>query len=337
MGEYKSYRKAFSRLGLRYVLGTVILYAVNILGQIIIMKAAPPLLNDVNMLLIYSMVVTYLVGMPVIYLLVRKMPVMQPQYHKMSAGQFVLAAIMCFSLMYCSNLIGTVITTLIGIIKGSVVETNAASQVAMTADMRLTFIFMVLCAPVIEEFIFRKLIVDRTVKYGEGTAVLLSGLMFGLFHGNLSQFVYAFTLGMFLAFIYVRTGKLKITVGLHMIVNFMGGIVSVLILKMLENSELYDMIYEDYDPAALGNYIMSGEGGGMISSLLVLLVYSGIIVGAVITGIILFIVFRKSFVLRSGEITLDRGRRFRTVILNPGMLLYCLFWFAMIIYQLIFG
>lgn len=336
MGDYKSYRKDFSRLGFRYVLGTLAIYAVSLIGQLIIAYTAPELFDNVNIVLVYSMVITYIVGMPLIYLMVRNMPTIEPKEHKMSAGQFALSAIMCFSLMYCSNLIGTVITTIIGFIKGSPVETNAASQIAMEANMGLTFFFMVLCAPIIEEFVFRKLIVDRTLKYGQGVAIVTSGLMFGLFHGNLSQFVYAFTLGMFFAFLYIRTGKLKITIGLHMIINFMGGIVSVLILKMLTNSGLYDMMSEEYDPVAFADYVMSGEGSQIMVSMLVMLAYAGIIFCIVIAGIVLFIVFRKKFALKQGEIVLEKGRRFRTVILNPGMMLYCIFWIAMIIYQLIF-
>lgn len=336
MGDYKSYKKDFSRLGFRFVLGTLAIYAVSLIGQVIIAFTAPELFNNVNIVLIYSMVITYVVGMPLIYLMVRNMPAVQPEVHKMGGGQFLLSAIMCFSLMYCSNLVGTILTTVIGLIKGSPVEMNAASQMAMDANMGLTFFFMVLCAPVVEEFVFRKLIVDRTLRYGQGVAIVTSGLMFGLFHGNLSQFVYAFTLGMFFAFIYIKTGKLKFTIALHMIINFMGGIVSVLILKMLTNSGLYDMVSEDYDPMAFAEYVMSGEGSEMMISMLVLLVYAGIIFCIVIAGIILFIVFRKKFVLQQGEIVLEKGRKFKTVILNPGMVLYCLFWIAVIIYQLIF-
>lgn len=336
MGDYKSYKKDFSRLGFRFVLGTLAIYAVSLIGQVAIAFTAPELFDNVNIVLIYSMVITYVVGMPLIYLMVRNMPTVQPEVHKMSVGQFLLSAIMCFSLMYCSNLVGTILTTVIGLIKGSPVEMNAASQMAMDANMGLTFFFMVLCAPIVEEFVFRRLIVDRTLRYGQGVAIVTSGLMFGLFHGNLSQFVYAFALGMFFAFIYIKTGKLKFTIALHMIINFMGGIVSVLILKMLASSGLDDMLSEDYDPMAFAEYVMSGEGREIIISMLVLLVYAGIIFCIVIAGIILFIVFRKKFVLEQGEIVLEKGRKFKTVILNPGMVLYCLFWIAVIIYQLIF-
>jgi len=336
MEDYKKYRKDFSRLGLMFVLGTLAIYAVSLAGELIVAMTVPKLFDNVNILLVYSMLITYIVGMPLIFLLVRNMPTVQPHVHKLGAGKFVISAIMCFSLMYCSNLIGTLITTIIGIVKGSPIETNAASQMAMNANMGLTFFFMVICAPIVEEFMFRKLIVDRTLKYGQGVAIVVSGLMFGLFHGNLSQFVYAFTLGMFLAFIYIKTGNLKNTIGLHMIINFMGGIVSVLILKMLTNSGLYDMMAEDYDPMAFADYVMSGEGSRLIVSMLVMLAYAGIICCIVIAGIVLFIAFRKKFTLEQGEVVLEKGRRFRTVILNPGMMLYCIFWIAMIIYQMIF-
>jgi membrane protease YdiL (CAAX protease family) len=337
MEDYKAFKKDFSRIGFRYIAGTLAIYLVQIILELVLTKAAPDALSDVNIVLICSMLVTYMVGMPIIYLLMRKMPAKKPAQHKIKPGQFILAAIMCFALMYCSNLAGTILTTIIGLIKGSAVETNAASQIAMSANMCLTFFFMVICAPIIEELVFRKLIVDRTIKYGDATAIFLSGFMFGLFHGNLSQFVYAFALGMFLAFIYIRTGQIKVTMGLHMIINFIGGIVSVVVLNNLTDSGLMDMFYGDYDTEALLVMLSGEEGRKIIMALAVLMLYVLFVVAAVIAGVILFIVFRKKFTFNKGDIILEKGRRFKTVILNPGMIVYCVFWIAMIIYQLIFG
>ena len=56
------------------------------------------------------------------------------------------------------------------------------------------------------------------------------------------------------------------------------------------------------------------------------------ILAVVITGIVLFIVFRKRFALDPGQI--PKGQRFKTVICNPGMLCYCIFWIAMILLQM---
>ena len=93
--------------------------------------------------------------------------------------------------MYLSNLAGQFFTNIIGIIKGSPVD-DAIADLVSELNPLTAFFVMVLLAPALEEWIFRKLLVDRTIRYGEGTAIFLSGLMFGLFHGNLNQFVYTF-------------------------------------------------------------------------------------------------------------------------------------------------
>ena len=198
---------------------------------------------------------------------------------------------------------------------------------ATGSNMIVTFLYMVICAPILEEYIFRKLIVDRTVKYGQGVAVVLSGLMFGLFHGNLNQFAYAFLLGMFLAFLYVKTGELKVTIGLHMCINFMGAVVSVLLLKAIHLEEYQEVIMNGADSQAVMDYMMKylpGWIGYMIYVLFILAV--------LVTGIVLFIVYRKKLKLELGQIA--KGRRFKTVIGNPGMICYCVFWIAMIIIQM---
>lgn len=225
--EEKSMKKSFSSLGFRFLIGTLVIYAVQMGVMTIVGAVKPEWLQDTTISLILAVLPLYLVGMPVLIAVVKRMPGEAPAKKSITPGQFVLALIMCFALMYCGNLVGTLITTVVGALKGSAVD-NALMTYATGSNMIVTFLYMVICAPILEEYIFRKLIVDRTVKYGQGVAVVLSGLMFGLFHGNLNQFAYAFLLGMFLAFLYVKTGELKVTIGLHMCINFMGAVVSVL-------------------------------------------------------------------------------------------------------------
>ena len=229
--DEKSMKKSFSGLGLRFLIGTLIIYAVQIAVVGVVGMVKPEWLENTTINLILAVLPLYLIGMPVLIALVKQMPGEAPVKKSMKPGQFILALIMCFALMYCGNLVGTLITTIVGALKGSAVD-NALMTYATESNMIVTFIYMVICAPILEEYIFRKLIVDRTVKYGQGVAIALSGLMFGLFHGNLNQFAYAMLLGMFLAFLYVKTGNLKITIGLHMCINFMGAVVSVLLLKL---------------------------------------------------------------------------------------------------------
>ena len=234
--EEKSMKKSFSSLGFRFLIGTLVIYAVQMGVMTIVGAVKPEWLQDTTISLILAVLPLYLVGMPVLIAVVKRMPGEAPAKKSITPGQFVLALIMCFALMYCGNLVGTLITTVVGALKGSAVD-NALMTYATGSNMIVTFLYMVICAPILEEYIFRKLIVDRTVKYGQGVAIVLSGLMFGLFHGNLNQFAYAFLLGMFLAFLYVKTGNLKVTIGLHMCINFMGAVVSVLLLKAIHLDE----------------------------------------------------------------------------------------------------
>ena len=42
-------------------------------------------------------------------------------------------------------------------------------------------------AQVVEELIFRKLLIDRLHNYGEKAVIIFTAICFGLFHGNLTQ------------------------------------------------------------------------------------------------------------------------------------------------------
>ena len=68
---------------------------------------------------------------------------------------------------------------------------------------------------ILEEFIFRKMVIDRIWQYGEKIAVVTSALIFALFHINLFQFFYALGIGLIFAYVYLRTGKLRYTIIMH--------------------------------------------------------------------------------------------------------------------------
>lgn len=328
MGEMKEIKNHFSKLGLMFLLGTIVIYAVQISVGNLVNWAKPEWFENPNISLTISVVPMYLIGMPILILLVKKIPAVAIEHRTMKVWQFLLAIVMCFCVMYCSNFVGVAITSVIGMLKGSMVN-NVIMDVVTSTSPIINILYMVICAPIMEEFIFRKLIVDRTVRYGQGVAVLMSGLMFGLFHGNLNQFVYAFAMGMFFAFLYVKTGQIKYTIGIHMIINFFGSIISVWLLEAMN--------YEGYMEA-----VSAGAGMDELMSLVMAhlpgwiayMMYFCMIIAMVIAGIVLFIVFRKRFAMNPGEVPIPKGRRFGTVILNIGMVLYCVFWITEIILQL---
>lgn len=328
MNDLKSARKHFSKLAFMFLLGMAVIYGVNFLVGLACSKW-PALIADDNMRFAMSMLPMYLVGMPALILLVHFVPAEKLPQVKMKFGHYLVAIIICIMLMYSSNLIGVLITTVIGAIKGGAVQ-NELLNLISDSNIFLIFLFTVICAPLYEEYIFRKLIVDRAVKYGKGIAVVLSGVMFGLFHGNFNQFVYATVLGMFFAFIYVRTGKLRYTVGLHMVMNFLGGVFGMIMLRMLKYDELVALLNSGASDAALMEMMMSTLPGWIVYMSYLLLVFV-----VCIAGLVILIVYRKRFALPVGGQDIPKGKRFITAFCNIGMICYSLYWIITMIGQLL--
>lgn len=327
--EVKAARKHFSRLGGMYILGTIVIFAVNLIVEALIQLMRPEWMGNSNISLMISVLPMYLIGMPVLILLVRTVPKETVERHSIKPGSFAVAAIMCLAIVYITNFAGNLITALIGVLKGGAVQ-NQILNATQSASMWTIMLYMVICAPVIEEYVFRKLIVDRTVRYGQGAAVVMSGFMFGIFHGNLNQFVYAFTLGMFLAFLYVKTGNIKITIALHMMINFVGGFVSSGLIKMLD-MDAYMQAATSGDMASLMEYVQANLAGIMAYTVFLLFVFGMMIAG----GVLLIVnLVKRRFVLERGSVVIPKGKRFRTMIGNVGMGIYSIFWIVMIIVQL---
>mgnify|MGYP000760000641 FL=1 len=288
----------------------------------LVLAFAPSLLDNPNLSLLVSMLPTYTIAFPLTSLLIHQIPGVQMKKHNMKPAQLLGAFAISYALMYLSNLAGQFFTNIIGIIKGSPVD-DAIADLVSELNPLTAFFVMVLLAPALEEWIFRKLLVDRTIRYGEGTAIFLSGLMFGLFHGNLNQFVYTFLIGAFWAFIYVKTGRLRYTIYLHMALNFMGSVGSLFFLGAIST-------LEGGSSAMNGFHFLLG----MLIPLAIVIPYLIVVFGLVISGIVLLVTNWKRFRLIPAELFIPKEKRFSVIFLNAGMILYVLFWIIQIVLQL---
>ncbi len=82
-------------------------------------------------------------------------------------------------------------------------------------------------APVMEELIFRGLCYGRIRQFtGKSMTILLTGLLFGLYHMNLVQFVYASIMGMFFAALNERYRNIKLTMMAHFGANLCAVVLS---------------------------------------------------------------------------------------------------------------
>ena len=93
----------------------------------------------------------------------------------------------------------------------------------------LQFIGYGLITPLSEELIFRGLIYKRLREdFSFPRAMLLSAILFGFFHGNMIQTLYAFGMGLVLAYLYEKYHSLAAPVIAHGTVN----IVAVLLTEL---------------------------------------------------------------------------------------------------------
>ena len=326
MDDITTTQKAFSKIGWIY---TIFSAAITVLQLIIVnvVHLVKPEVLTTEVQILISTVILYVLGMLILPIGFQKaqVPVTVLQKKHMTIGAFFKALFMSYSLLIITNLIGTLITTMIGILKGSPII-NPVEGIALNMDLPLLILFTVIGAPIFEELFFRKFLVDRTAQYGEGVSVVISGLMFGMFHGNLSQFPYAFALGAFFAYIYIRTGKIGYTILMHAVINFVGSIVGSLILKYIDLS-----VYEGILTSTSIEEIFAALTMENMTGVFILLVYEMVIMTFVVIGIILWILEFKKFFFKPAEQDIPKGRCFEASICNKGMLVYIGFWLIMII------
>jgi uncharacterized protein len=84
----------------------------------------------------------------------------------------------------------------------------------------ISFIAVVIAAPVIEELIFRGIILNGLLqRYSPVKSIILSSILFGIVHLNPWQFVSALIIGVFSGWVYYRTRKLSLSILIHLVNN----------------------------------------------------------------------------------------------------------------------
>lgn len=89
-------------------------------------------------------------------------------------------------------------------------------------DTYSMFLYSCLFAPVVEEIVFRGLVMRGLEKYGKWFAIVASSVLFGLFHGNPAQSPYAFAVGLVMGYVAMEYNLLWAMV-MHMINNLVLG------------------------------------------------------------------------------------------------------------------
>ncbi|MBO5211270.1 MAG: CPBP family intramembrane metalloprotease [Clostridia bacterium] len=262
---------------------------------------------------ISSFVPMYLFALPVFALIMRALPAKRPAENRINVGKMFAYFLISYCIIYAGNIIGTVLSLVFSAGKAQ----NPISDLAMDINP-LKVVVMVILAPLFEELIFRKIILDRIGKYGEKTAVIVSAFAFGLLHQNLFQFFYAFGVGLIFGYIYMRTGKIRYSVILHTIINFMGAVIAPWLLTLFDIEKLLNLTQTGANEEIMA-YIFE-----ILPGLLIYFVYTFILYGIVIAGFVLLIIKLTKFKWNKTEEELPKGTAFKTAYINPGMICYIL-------------
>ncbi len=199
-------------------IGSVIAHIIAANGN----KDLASIYEDTTFLTITNIIGVYLIAFPLFVLVARFSgdSVSKIKGH-ITKGQFLRALCIIFpvdiGLGYLSNMLASAIS-------GGEAN-NGMIENLLTGENFLAIVMVAILAPVFEELIFRKIIIDRTRKYGEVIAIVYSALAFGIFHCNLYQIFYAFALGLVFGYVYIRTGNVVLTIIMHMSINASSSII----------------------------------------------------------------------------------------------------------------
>lgn len=114
-----------------------------------------------------------------------------------------------------------------------------------------TFLVVVVSGPILEELLFRGIILSGFLKrFSPWKAIFLSSLFFGVFHLNPWQFIPAVLVGMLIGYVFWKTGSLLPCIFIHWINNFAGWLMAarthsedMSLNEMFGNDRLYYAVF----------------------------------------------------------------------------------------------
>lgn len=305
-------KKFFSKIGFNYLIFAISILIFQIIMMILLESVDINMINDFNILTIMSAICNYVLPFPILLYLMKKLESERLEKHSLTIKTFICYIAVSFTLMWAGNIIGLIITALISVTTSTDVA-NPVLELLNSTDIWLNLLLISIIGPVFEEIFFRKILIDRTIKYGAKLSIFLSALMFGLFHGNLNQFYYTFLIGGFFAYVYIKTGKLIYPILLHIIINLMGSVVSIFVVESAQR-----MIS---GPLMTGDLVIAG-------------VYILFILASFLIGLITLSKY-KNVKLDHIKTKIKLKKPVETAILNYGMILFIGFCMFEIIYQIL--
>lgn len=324
-------KKTFLRIGLGLGLAELAVLGLQFLHYYVLRPLVIPFVREdttgfikASYNVIFNLVFYCLMTL-VVFLLLRGLPGM-PQLPKKtlggaivsrpgigrSIGVFVLLMAVCFGIGYILGLLGgllqsvfsSAMQSLFTPVFGPPVDYGETTKTIF--DIIANILGAVVMAPLFEEYIFRRLVLDKLRPFGDVTAVVFSGLAFGLTHLNFGQFFFAAFLGMIFGYVMIKTNRLRYPILMHFVYNLFGTFSGILL-------------------------------GGLSSSLLALfeLIFAGYCIAVLIIGITVFFTNLKRIKFQRPAFRFSRPLGGKMILLNSGTAFAFIAYLAMFVFSAI--
>lgn len=291
-------RDLFSRAGLCALGFMLSVQSAGVILSLVFILFPSPGLTEGAFLALAS-TLQYIIALPVCALIMLGIPPRAPAPRKVKVRYIFAAFAVAVALSQIGAYIGLIASNALQSALGQGIDNPINTQTSNMNTLE-NLVVLGIVAPLFEEFLFRKFLLDRIRAYGEGIAVLVGALLFGLVHCNVYQFFYAFFIGALLGLVYVYSGKVVYTVILHMAFNIVRGVIPSLIASSIETFSINLITVDIWQMAYL--------------------VYNIAILLLMVMGIVLMFVMRKKVWKYITVYTEGFGRAVSPALINPGVI-----------------
>lgn len=178
----------------------------------------------------------------VVYMVVRRLSYAETvRFKKMKIADMLLTLLF--------GILVQPVITLISALSMVFAKNVTGASVFEIADRVPSFVCLLLVAvmpAVMEETVYRGVFYNEYGKINPLKAALLSGLMFGIMHGNINQFCYAAAMGIIFAFLVEATGSILSTMLVHFWTNAASVVMFYIYPKLYEVAKNYYNMYKEY-------------------------------------------------------------------------------------------
>lgn len=252
--EQPSLVPGFKSVCLRLGLTMIVVFASRILCNVL-SGVIYPWVEDLDTVPMYllnlALSVVFLYAIPMVAaMFILKSPIKNSGRNIYAKPKYFGRAMAIFPAGYGIAILVRLLTMLLGsLFEGSTLgeSFHVTEDALVTTEMSsalIIFFQTTVIAPILEELWYRGMVMESLRPYGNGFAIFISAILFGMTHSNFEQFFYATALGIFLGYIAISTQSIVTTTIMHALFNSISG--CMILLTADEN---------------VGNYLIALERG----------------------------------------------------------------------------